>query len=143
MLKPVMLLEHNFQLLNRKLPARQGFRGLKTLTHVSNARQSNHTPNRGSWRLQLHNVIGIQTLVRPIESLYYFWYNQARPKGQKFRTAGFPYQKWTELVSVPVANHPPQMLLLAGHWMRGFMEALVAASFARHAIIDPVFNLSL
>jgi hypothetical protein len=89
----------------------------------------------------LHNGIGIQTLVRRIESCVIFATTKQGQKGQKFRTGWLPYQKWTELVPVLFANHPSQMLLLAGHWMRGFMGALLAASFARHAMTDSVFNL--
>jgi hypothetical protein len=42
---------------------------------------------------------------------------------------------------VPRPNHLSRMLLLAGHWMRGFTRELQTASLARHAMADWVFNL--
>jgi hypothetical protein len=129
-LKPIVLLEHSFEPLNRKLPARQGFRGLKSTGPCIECKAIQPHLHPEKLKIPITHWYRHPDFSQRIKPCVIFAIIRQGQKGQKFRTGW--YQKWIELVPVPFANHLSQMLLLAGHWMRAFMRALLAVSFARH-----------
>jgi hypothetical protein len=79
-LKPVMLLEHSFEPLNRELPARQGFRGLKSTGPCVECKAIQPHPYPEKLKTPITQWYRHPDSGQVHRILCYFCYNQARPK---------------------------------------------------------------
>ncbi|RDL36573.1 uncharacterized protein BP5553_05925 [Venustampulla echinocandica] len=79
-LKPTMLLEHNFEPLNRELPARQGFRGLKSTGPCVKCMATQPHPHPEKLKTPITPWYRHPDPGQAHRILCYFCYNQVRPK---------------------------------------------------------------